>query len=171
MLALLEMKKPLPFVFGFILLLVASKLLWHVFGPRLLINFTDSVPLGIYRLERTSELRRGMYVALKPPKKAVEIAFGRPWFRPENMFIKEVAGVAADEICAVNQQLLINQQNRGPISTADKQGLLLPYAEGCYKLETDEVFLLGPNSPWSFDSRYWGVVSRDKLQFRAVIVW
>ena len=112
-----------------------------------------------------------MYVALKPPKKAVEIALGRPWFRRENMFIKEVAGVAGDEICAVNQQLLVNQENRGPISLTDRQGLPLPSAEGCYKLETDEVYLLGPNSPWSFDSRYWGVVRVGEIEGEAKIVW
>ncbi len=138
------------------------------YGPELAINFTESVPRGIYRLSPVTKIERGMYVALKPPDIALWIASGRPWFRADRIFIKEVAGLAGDIICTVNDRLTINGLDRGPVFETDRQGAPLPHFHGCYSVSPDELYLLGPNSVWTFDSRYFGAVKHSEIDRKAV---
>jgi len=131
-------------------------------SPLLLWNFTDSVPQGLYWLSPLpAKLERGMYVALKPPSKAVEIATGRVWFRPKKVLLKKVVGIEGDVVCNEKGRLLVKGEDLGPVFDSDRQGAPLPYFIGCFEVGAGDVFLLGPDSPWSFVWRVFGGVQKE----------
>ncbi len=164
----LHNKLPLKIVAATLLLCAVLELLSSSSGPWFLVNFTDSVPLGVYRLAHPPEkLERGMYVALEPPPAAKVIAAGRPWFHSNRLFLKQVAAVRGDMVCNEEGKLTINGTDWGPIFTADKQGLPLPSLSGCRTLRETELFLLGPKSPWTFDSRYFGTIASSEVMYSA----
>ena len=47
----------------------------------------------------------------------------------------------------------------------------LPRWQGCRRLGADELFLIATDSAASFDSRYFGPVTRDRVIGRALPVW
>jgi type IV secretory pathway protease TraF len=53
----------------------------------------------------------------------------------------------------------------------DRFGRPLPSWSGCRRLGTEELFLIAPNSAASFDSRYFGPVTRAQVIGRALPVW
>ncbi len=147
---------------------LAIQLLFVVLGPQYLINFTDSVPRGMYRLTSLPPSpERGLYVVFEPPETAKSLAAGRPWFRPEKLFLKQVAALSGDTVCNQGGQLVINGEAQGQILQRDRQDRPLPYLTDCVQIGDGQVFLLGPHSPWSFDSRYFGIVDYSKLLARA----
>ena len=127
-------------------------------SPRFLINFTESVPTGVYRILEANKIRRGMYVVFKPPAAALAIAEGRPWFHKDKLFIKQVMGLSGDEICLDSGRLTINNEDIAEVYNSDKQGMPLHPQQGCFRLRVNQLFVLGFMSPWSFDSRYFGPI-------------
>ena len=150
--------------------LITAKLLFTAFGPRLIINFTDSVPLGVYWLRPRTEIQRGSYVAFMPPERITKIGAGRPWYRPGKYFLKEVAALEGDRVCIEDHELRISGERTAVVQDADRQGVPLPHFTGCITLGDGEVFVMGPDSPWSFDSRYFGPVSQVQLHAAAQLM-
>ncbi len=160
-------KAPLPQAAFIIGLLFASRFCFLKFGPTLIWNFTESTPKGIYQLSPLRGIERDKFVALPPPKQAIQVASGRPWFRPHQMIIKQVAALENDLVCTSGGALSINGKHFGPVFETDKQGIPLPHHNGCYLVPPDTAFLIGPDSPWTFDSRYFGPVSTGLIPFTA----
>ena len=147
--------------------LLLAQVLFSSFGPELVLNFTNSVPLGVYRLSPIEKLTEGEFVAFIPPARVREIAEERPWYRKDHYFIKQVAGLPGDEVCINRGVLSIQGKEAGPVFETDRFGIPLAHSEGCYLVPDGQVFVLGPDSEWSFDSRYFGVVRREELAWEA----
>jgi conjugative transfer signal peptidase TraF len=156
---------------GYALALVlggSAALFGLVFDPpaRVIWNRTASAPEGLYWL-RDDPFTRGRWVVLsarsEPAKWAEAHGFtGKDW-----PLLKQVSGVAGDEICREETEIFINKSQAGSALLRDQKGRDLPSWNGCVTLKFGEVFLLSPH-PSSLDGRYFGPVRQADIQGVAV---
>lgn len=134
-----------------------------------LINETPSVPRGIYQ-RIAAPPSRGLFVSLAPPSAATAY-LGRLGAPPDARLLKRVAATAGDRVC-VRGQTLSWPSGAATALPTDRQGRALDMWRGCRALGADELLVLG-ESPASFDSRYFGPVSRRAVEgvYREVWRW
>lgn len=140
--------------------------------PPVILNQTASMAKGTYvRMGEVADLKRGDIIAT-PMNSAARIYLVKKLGYPKDtMLIKRVAGLSGDLVCRQDSVVTINKRTL-VAARSDRQGNLLPAWNGCRVLSSDEVFLLGDH-PSSFDSRYFGPVSRRELAgtYRAAVTW
>lgn len=159
-------KTPLPLYLGFlsIALLIVISLVYSCVGKIFFINYSPSVPVGLYVKSFSGEINKGDLVVFRLPESVEREIKDRSWFRSEFDFIKQVAAVRGDKVCAVDKKLFINEKFVGEILDSDYLGSPLPHLlGGCLTLKYNEFLPLGLNSERSFDGRYFGVVEIDKV--------
>jgi len=129
--------------------------------PRLLYNPSPSAPIGWYRMRAQNDIARDDLIAAQAPSSGAALANERGYLPPNIPLIKTVWAVSGDEICHKNGQVFV--QNRPPLNVLkhDARGRLLPSWSGCYRLKSNEVFLVSTDVQTSFDSRYFGPVDRE----------
>ncbi len=133
-------------------------------GKMLFINYSPSVPLGLYVRSFSKGINKGDFVVFRLPEVVVREIKGRSWYREEYDYIKEVAAVSGDRVCVEGQRLLINDVMVGEVLDNDYLGSPLPhFLSGCVVLKENELIVLGLNSERSFDGRYFGVLGRNAI--------
>ena len=154
-------------------LLAASAALPDIIqNPPIIINETISMAKGAYvRTGSVDDLKRGDIIAMPMNVSAKDYLGAKLGYPEDTMLIKRVVGLSGDTMCREGATVTINAQ----VVTAlysDTQGNRLPVWDGCHTLLPNEVFLLGDH-PSSFDSRYFGPVTRHELSgtYKAVITW
>ena len=136
--------------------------------------------MGLWRKVDTnhiSKVQKGEFVTFCPPLKAIEILKGDRnvlgWGRCENgyrTFLKQVVGVPGDTILVTESQVLVNgvaienSQRRLRKRSVFGSAVTLQVPPGF-------VWLMATDSPWSFDSRYFGLVSDEFVQDIVAPVW
>lgn len=128
--------------------------------PLIIYNRSPSVPVGYYVRTGASPMR-GSFVTVSAAKVAPDYARARNYADASDRFIKRVAAIAGDEVCAEGVRVQIGEVSI-PRRAADRAGVPLPLWSGCRTLEPGEVFLLG-DSDDSFDGRYWGPVEHGEI--------
>lgn len=130
--------------------------------PLLLWNRTASEPEGLYVRDR-GPVSVGALVAFQAPRTAFPYADGQMAYLRRVPILKSVAAVPGDEVCTDNDRLRINGQTLAPILKTDRRGVTLPRWHGCRRLRAGELFVFSDRIPNSFDSRYFGPVSRTDI--------
>ena len=130
--------------------------------PMVLFNATPSEPPGLYAAS-LAPIRVGALVAFKAPAAAFPYADRKLGYLRHTLMLKGVAAGPGDRVCAATSRLVINNQDRGPIAATDGEGRALPRWTGCRRLGPDELFVFSARVPNSFDSRYFGPVSRTAV--------
>ena len=135
-----------------------------------LVNESPSLPRGLYLRRPATTPDIGAVVAVPQP------VAGRPYLAglgmpPEILLIKRVAAVGGDTVCREGDRVRTPRRTVLAL-TRDRHGAVLPRWDGCRVLATDELFLLGETA-FSFDSRYFGPVSRTQIEgvYREVVGW
>lgn len=129
---------------------------------RLLYNHTPSVPVGFYI--RTDEpLERGSFVTVRAIDVAPAAAAARGFNGPRDRFIKRVAALAGDHVCARADVVTLNGGPRYARRAYDSTGAALPAWEACRVLGPDEILILGDTAD-SFDGRYWGPINVQTIE-------
>lgn len=128
----------------------------------ILYNPSPSVPSGFYlRLDDT--VVHGTMVTVRANDVAPDYAALRDFTDPGDRFIKRVAAVGGDEVCASGAEVSINGAIVAHREARDAADRALPTWSGCRILSVDELLLLG-DTPDSFDGRYWGPISRRLIE-------
>jgi len=123
----------------------------------LIYNHTPSVPIGWY-VRSSGEIARGAFVTVRAQDVAPDYAAARNFTDAGDRFIKHIAAIDGDSVCADGDAMRINDRTVANRAVHDSQGRALPHWSGCRTLTPDEIFLMG-DTPDSFDSRYFGPVS------------
>ncbi|MBL8544858.1 MAG: S26 family signal peptidase [Hyphomonadaceae bacterium] len=131
-------------------------------SDRLLYNHTPSVPVGFY-IRTNAPVTRGTYVTVRAADVAPEAARARDFEGRRDRFIKRIAAVAGDRVCAEGDVLTINDGPPMSRRTHDSTGAELRRWNGCRALAAHEVLLLG-DAEQSFDGRYWGPIDRNLIE-------
>ncbi len=154
----------------FVLLLAlsaaAALLISLAISPRYILNFSHSVPIGLYRLEGQSP-QRGDLAVIQLDEPWRGLAQSRGYLPATAWLIKPVAALSGDRVCRLGRVIMINGRISAVAQSADEKGRALPEWEGCRRLAQDEMFLLSGVSG-SFDGRYFGVTPRSAIIAKAV---
>jgi conjugative transfer signal peptidase TraF len=145
------------------------------------INETASVPIGIWRVEKSDHgLRRGDIVSICPPATlAFQLAAKRAYLAKGGCasglqpLLKPVAAVSGDVVAAGETGITVNgealQHTRA--RPVDRKGRALPpFPAGTYTVQSGEVWVLAKKDG-SFDSRYFGPVPASGIEGVAKAVW
>jgi len=142
------------------------------------INFTASMPIGLYLLLPlpSSDVKRGVLVAACPPAPAANIGRQRGYLaaglcvNDTELLLKVIAAAPDDEVevtaagVVVNGLLLPHTQ---PVRRDRSGRLLVRWPRRRYRLAPGQVWLYAPDDR-SWDSRYWGPASITDLKAKAV---
>jgi|SRR5699024_87823 len=145
-----------------VLLLAAGVLglLGLVWGPRLTINYTSSVPRGLYRVTGVAP-GKGDFTIVRD-ERILKFAAKRDYIISGTPIGKRVVATEGDRACVKESGVYING-SKVPHSRPlmfDSEGRRMPSLRRCRRLTTDEIFLMGDKRK-SFDSRYFGAVTPD----------
>jgi type IV secretory pathway protease TraF len=119
-------------------------------------NHSPSMPVGVY-LHSDLDLARGAIVTVRARDVAPALAASRGFDGPADRFIKRVAAMAGDEVCAVKGRLRINGADLAAVPMRGQPNMSPAAWSGCRTLSAGEVLLLG-DAPNSIDGRYWGPI-------------
>ncbi|MFT0850313.1 S26 family signal peptidase [Achromobacter sp. F4_2707] len=137
---------------------------------RLIYNASDSAPRGFYVVRKTQPMHDDWVITRLPPD-AAALAAERQYLPTNVPLLKRVAAMYGEHVCARNGRVTINGQDIARALGRDSLGRALIPWHGCRLLTEDEFFLLSDHHESSFDSRYFGPVSRMALLGVAVPIW
>ena len=131
------------------------------------INFTASVPLGIWKLDG-KELNCGGFVLVKPNDEVwYKLAANRGYFHESVPMLKKIAGMEGDLISYDVETRAVTINGTGipatEILSCDTEGRPLLCAVFPVTLRYGEAWLTSENMR-GYDSRYFGAVSTDLLE-------
>jgi conjugative transfer signal peptidase TraF len=139
--------------------------------PSLIWNATASAPTGLYALIERNDVKRGDLVLAFPPRDAQLLAATRGYLPLGVPVVKYVAALVGDRICVDGFRMVLNGKIVAQRLAMDSEGRALPAWSGCQTMGPDDVFLLNARVQHSFDSRYWGPVSRAAILGKLVSLW
>lgn len=169
----LKSRAPLYFAGAALLGILAGRLAFDHWGPRLVLNTTGSEPRGVYWLSAPTgaQLKRATLVAMTVPEAFRALIKERHWTRPGVPLLKNVGAVAGDTVCVANGTLSINGRAVVPVMSRDSQGRPLPQLRGCRQLAAGYFLPLSTYVPNSFDGRYMGQQPVSLIQGVAHPLW
>jgi conjugative transfer signal peptidase TraF len=147
-------------------LAVAAILVLAAHALRLRINWTSSMPLGLYR-ESPGPLERGALVLICLPEEVVRMGRQRGYLPSGSCpggvspIVKELVAIAGDEIELREDFLSVNGVivDRTPLRPNDSLGRTLAHAPtGRFVVAPGEIWVLGQHRERSWDSRYFGPI-------------
>jgi conjugative transfer signal peptidase TraF len=132
-----------------------------LFGHRLIVNRTHSLPVGLYYWT-DMPIKKGSIVLFKPDQSTPlqQLGINRGYEARKLPLLKRVVALAGDVVSVSSSGVSINGQplpNSAPLFD-DEAGRPLTMAQLYhFRLGTDQAFLMGV-TPTSWDSRYFGPV-------------
>lgn len=143
----------------------------HHPNVRLIWNASASVPLGLYRVDTAQVLRVGDTVAVRPSPALARFMAKRRYVEANVPLLKPVAATNGATVCRIGLRVTIDGRTTVSALARDRFGRPLPAWSGCYRLRPDQLLLIAPSHPDSFDSRYFGPVDRSQILGRAAPMW
>lgn len=143
----------------------------HTMPLRFVWNASASVPVGLYRIEPVANIRVGDLVLVRPSPDLETLMAERRYVERGVPLLKPVTAVAGATVCRTVFRVTVNGEVAAVALSNDRFGRLLPRWSGCRRLGADEFFLIAPTSVASFDSRYFGPVTRAQIIGRAMPIW
>lgn len=141
-----------------------------VFGLRL----PDSI---FYSTPFASEIPYGKYLfQLEPVHRGDVVVFVYPEDETKD-FIKRVVAIPGDTIEVKNGLLYLNgakaEDPHAHLELTPNQRMSTSERDyfGPFKVPPDQYFMMGDNRDKSYDSRFWGPVSRDAIEGRAMFIY
>src|SRR5699024_647712 len=134
-----------------------------VSGYRTAINYTDSIPKGLYFIQEKVP-GEGEYTLIKKDS-ILQYAINRGYIAQGSYIGKKIVGTSGDTVVVSESGVFINGLKQ-PVSQPKQFGRknrTMPNGFGTYILSSNEVLILGETSS-SFDSRYFGPVGRKFLK-------
>lgn len=141
------------------------------------INKTDSLPHGIYHISNNDIIKRNDIVVFCPPyNEFLKFAekqgyFGNLELVCDNVtpkYMKKIVGLPGDDIYISLSGVYVNKikiKNSEPYKEILSDKIFHNYSKHII-LKDNEYFLMSDYSQLSFDSRYFGIITRDKFLYK-----
>lgn len=153
---------------------VATGLLLSTIGgttPRYIWNASNSVPIGLYRVQSATRLTVTELVAVQPPD-LLAIFLDLNGYLPIGVpMLKRVLALSGQTICRNGLTITVDGVDVGDARERDGRGRPLPSWSGCRAIAEGDVFVMNWQSEYSLDGRYFGPLPVSAVIGKAVPVW
>jgi len=144
----------------------------RAFPSKLLLwNGSASAPRGLYLLRPAWPLHVGELVTVTPPEPVAHFAAVRGYLPLGVPLLKHIAALDGQTVCRFERNVTIDGHAVAIARERDSLGRSLLSWQGCRTLRADQVLLLNPTLPDSFDGRYFGVLPANFIAARAEPLW
>jgi conjugative transfer signal peptidase TraF len=154
--------------------IVATSLLLSTIGettPHYIWNASNSVPIGLYRIQATTRLAVTELVAVQPPDLLAAFLDLNGYLPIGVPMLKRVLALPGQTVCRTGLQIAVDGVDVGDARERDGQNRPLPVWHGCRVIADGDVFVMNWQSADSLDSRYFGPLPASAVIGRAVPVW
>jgi len=139
--------------------------------PHYMWNASNSVPIGLYRLQPVTKLTVTELVAVKPPDLLAAFLDLNGYLPLGVPMLKRVLALPGQTVCRDGLKIAVDGIDVGEAHERDGRDRPLPVWQGCQIIADGDVFVMNWQSADSFDSRYFGPLPASAVIGRAVPVW
>ena len=153
---------------------IATGLLFSTFGgtaPHYIWNASNSVPIGLYRVQPAAQLAVTELVALQPPDLLAAFLDLNGYLPAGVPMLKRVLALPGQTVCRKGLKIAVNGVDVGDAHERDGRGRPLPAWQGCRVIADGDIFVMNWQSADSLDGRYFGPLPVSAVIGRAVPVW
>jgi conjugative transfer signal peptidase TraF len=139
--------------------------------PGYIWNASESVPIGLYKLQPISKRYVTELVAVRPPEPLANY-LDRNGYLPAGLpMLKRVLALPGQTVCRQGLNILVDDIAVGVAREHDSRGRALPDWQGCTIVSDGKLFLMNWQSESSLDGRYFGLMPASSVIGRAIPVW
>jgi len=152
----------------------ATALLLSTIGgaqPRYIWNASNSVPIGLYRLQSAARLTITELVAVQPPEPLATFLDSNGYLPIGVPMLKRVLALPGQTVCREALAVVVDGIERGQAREREGRGRPLPVWQGCRVIGEGELFVMNWQSADSLDSRYFGPIPTSSVVGQAIPVW
>ena len=139
--------------------------------PRYIWNASESVPIGLYRLQPVERLTVAELVAIRPPELLASFLAANGYLPIGVPMLKRVMALPAQTVCRTGLTIIVDNIEMGQARERDGRGRPLPVWQGCRTVPPDKVFVMNWQSADSLDGRYFGFIPASAVIGKATPVW
>jgi conjugative transfer signal peptidase TraF len=140
-------------------------------SPWYIWNASESVPIGLYRLQPIERLTVTDLVAIQPPEPLAHFLDLNGYLPLGVPMLKRVLALPGQTVCRTGSTIAVGNIEMGQARERDGRGRLLPIWQGCRVVAADELFVMNWQSEESLDGRYFGVIPASAVIGQALPVW
>jgi conjugative transfer signal peptidase TraF len=139
--------------------------------PSYVWNASESVPIGLYRLQPVGRQSVTDLVAIRPPE-PLETFLDLNGYLPVGVpMLKRILALPGQTVCRTGLAIAVDDIEVGQARERDARGRPLPAWQGCRLLLAGEIFVMNWQSADSFDGRYFGPIPASAVIGQAIPVW
>jgi len=139
--------------------------------PHYIWNASNSVPIGLYRVQPATQLTVTELVAVQPPDLLAAFLDLNGYLPIGVPMLKRVLALPGQTVCRNGLTIAVDGIDMGQAHDRDARGRPLPVWHGCRVIADGDVFVMNWQSADSLDSRYFGPLPASAVIGRAVAVW
>ena len=139
--------------------------------PRYIWNVSNSVPIGLYRVQPATQLAVTELVAINPPDLLAAFLDLNGYLPMGIPMLKRVLALPGQTVCRNGLTIAIDGIDVGQAQERDGRGRPLPAWHGCRVIADGDVFVMNWQSADSLDGRYFGPLPISAVIGRAVAIW
>jgi conjugative transfer signal peptidase TraF len=154
--------------------MIATGLLLSTIGgttPYYIWNASNSVPIGLYRVQPATRLTLTELVAVRPPDLLAAFLDLNGYLPIGVPMLKRVLALPGQTVCRNGLKIAVDGVDVGEARDRDERNRPLPVWHGCRVIAAGDVFVMNWQSADSLDSRYFGPLPASAVIGRAVPVW
>jgi conjugative transfer signal peptidase TraF len=154
--------------------IAATGLLLSTIGgatPHFIWNASNSVPIGLYRVQPATRLAATELVAVRPPELLAAFLDLSGYLPIGIPMLKRVLALPGQAVCRNGLTIAIDGIDVGRAHERDGRGRPLPAWHGCLTIAEGDVFVMNWQSEDSLDGRYFGPLPASAVIGRVVPVW
>jgi conjugative transfer signal peptidase TraF len=140
-------------------------------APKLILNASASVPIGLYAVRPAGVLHVAELVVIRPPEPLASFLTDRGYLPKGVPLLKHVLALPGQTVCRTDRTITVDGIVMGEALEGDRRGRTLPVWQGCRAIPTGEVFLMNWHSEDSLDGRYFGSLPAAAIVGQAEPLW
>jgi len=139
--------------------------------PYYIWNASNSVPIGLYRVQPVTRLTVTELVAVQPPDLLAAFLDLNGYLPNGVPMLKRVLALPGQTVCRNGAMVAVDGIDVCEAYERDRRGRPLPVWHGCRVIADGDVFVMNWQSANSLDGRYFGPLPDSAVIGRAVPVW
>jgi conjugative transfer signal peptidase TraF len=139
--------------------------------PSYIWNVSESVPIGLYRLQPVHRLSVTDLVAIRPPEPLATFLDFNGYLPIGVPMLKRILALPGQTVCRTGLTIAVDDIELGQARERDARGRPLPGWQGCHLLSAGQIFVMNWQSADSLDGRYFGSIPASAVIGQAIPVW